>query len=53
MLTSDKLREERMTQLENSITRIQGSINALHEQFNHLFLAILAVGLTAIYFTAR
>jgi hypothetical protein len=53
MPESDLRIQERLTQYEKKIQKVHDSVELLHEQFNHLFVALLTAGLTAIYFAVR
>jgi hypothetical protein len=50
---SDLRIQERLTQYEKKIQRVHDSVELLHEQFNHLFVALLTAGLATVYFAVR
>jgi hypothetical protein len=45
--------QERLTRFERKLEELHSTMQSLHEQFNHLFVALLAAGLTAIYLATR
>ena len=49
----DRNVQERLTRFERKLEELHGTMQSLHEQFNHLFVALLTAGLTAIYLATR
>jgi len=50
---SERHIEERLTRVEQRLQAIHDTVISLHEQFNHLFVALLTAGLTALYLATR
>ena len=49
----DRNMQERLTRFERKLEELHSTMQSLHEQFNHLFVALLTAGLAAVYFAVR